>query len=449
MQETDSVKILELCLADMKRRKLRKNRFTYIRSMWIYGKNKDFSTVESILNDMRTKNFPIDTVVYNMLIKVHSDASQFNRAEFYYKEMLHQHIRPDVVTYNSMMQTFSLAGDLDKVHYYYSMLKNGGIDGKVEEIRPDIYTYSTLISAFGKHGQIEKIAFYLEEMDRNSIELDIKTYNLLISLYGRNGDVENVVLYFDRLKLNGIEPDVSTFSSLMNAYANICLETVCTYFSEMKKMNLKPNVVVYTILISAHGAASQHEKIDGLLQEMKDEGIEPDSRFFNVLDKAYDGLDHLNNVDNYFPTPTQVVNDHDANTSLFDNEGKVVEAHPHGPGPKGALENFDIRKYRNTIPHLISKSVARQNFDALFLYLDQMEAYHVNSNDINVDFYNQLIRICLACKQYEKAVSYFHEIRRSHLLAPNAETKKLFLKNFEELREVLHEKDPDFPIFKS
>ena len=82
------------------------------------------------------------------------------------------------------------------------MLKNGGIDGKVEEIRPDIFTYSTLISAFGKHGQIEKIAFYLEEMDRNSIELDIKTYNLLISLYGRNGDVENVVLYFERLKLN-------------------------------------------------------------------------------------------------------------------------------------------------------------------------------------------------------------------------------------------------------
>ena len=43
----------------------------------------------------------------------------------------------------------------------------------------------------------------------------------------------------------------------------------------------------------------------------------------------------------------------------------------------------------------------------------------------------------------------FMRFRRSHLLAPNAETKKLFLKNFEELREVLHEKDPDFPISKS
>ena len=106
MQETDSVKILGTVLGGYEAKKIKKNRFTYIRSMWIYGKNKNFSTVESILNDMRTKSFPIDTVVYNMLIKVHSDASQFDRVEFYYKEMLHQHIRPDVVTYNTMMKTF-------------------------------------------------------------------------------------------------------------------------------------------------------------------------------------------------------------------------------------------------------------------------------------------------------------------------------------------------------
>ena len=223
-----------------------------------------------------------------------------------------------------------------------------------------------MISAFGKHGQIEKIAFYLEEMERNSIELDIKTYNLLISLYGRNGDVENAVLYL-KMKLNGIEPDVSTFSSLMNAYANICLETVCTYFSEMKKMNLKPNVVVYTILISAHGAASQHEKIDGLLQEMKRGGNRTTDSVVSSMCwiKTYDGLRLPNSMSTIIflcprkwkMTPLVLA------LGLFNNEDMSRRSSPPWLlNRKARLKILIFVNIRNTIPHLISKSVARQEF---------------------------------------------------------------------------------------
>ena len=45
-----------------------------------------------------------------------------------------------------------------------------------------------------------------------------------------------------------------------------------------------------------------------------------------------------------------------------------------------------------------------------------MEMYYTEKNQNDIDFYNQLIEICITIGHYEKSLDYFYVIKNNHFL---------------------------------
>jgi pentatricopeptide repeat protein len=158
-------------MAEMEQHGFSPSVITYTSMIEAYCMEKDFQTVDNILDEMRTKGCPPNIVTYTILMHALGKARRTREALDTFAKVKEDGCAPDASFYNSLMYILGRAGRLQEAVFVFKEMRGTGIP-------PNLTTFNTLISAACDHLQAENALKLLVQMEEHSCKPDIKTHTL-------------------------------------------------------------------------------------------------------------------------------------------------------------------------------------------------------------------------------------------------------------------------------
>merc|ERR1719456_2030441 len=162
-------------------------------------------------------------------------------------------------------------------------------DMRVRRVKPNVITYSTMLKGHCQNGNIQEGFSILEQMKKDAhLKPDEIMYNSLLDGCAQNNLVDEGKRLLEEMQSEGVQPSNFTLSilvKLMNRSRR--LDQAFSVVEQItKKYNFKPNVHVYTNLIQACVSNQQFNRGMGVLEQMINEHIVPESRTYMILVRA-------------------------------------------------------------------------------------------------------------------------------------------------------------------
>ncbi|KAL5994779.1 hypothetical protein ACLOJK_024834 [Asimina triloba] len=156
----------------------------------------------------------------------------------------------------------------------------------------DYSSHADLIAKVHGFRRAEK---YIESRIPVSLRGGVVYQTLLANCVIRN-DCENAERVFDKMRVLGFPLTTSTYNQLLMLYKL----SNCWKFEEvllmMEKENVKPDLLTYRLLIDIKGFANKIEGMELVLESMKADGVEPDSRILASAANHYHRFGHHDKV---------------------------------------------------------------------------------------------------------------------------------------------------------
>ena len=183
----------------------------------------------------------------------------------------------------------------------------------------NLSSWNSIISSYAVYGCLDDALDIFQEMESSSIKPDIITWNSLLSGHLLQGSYELVLPNFRSLQSAGLKPDSCSVTSALQAiielgFFNLGKEIhgyilknmldydvyVCTSLVDMYIKNdsldkahkvfhhtKSKNICAWNSLISGYSFKGQFSDAEELLNQMEEEGIEPDLVTWNSLISGY------------------------------------------------------------------------------------------------------------------------------------------------------------------
>jgi len=231
----------------------------------IYGtlinRSNDFDKGMELLNQMKKEGVEPSASTYGTLIKLSNDVDKGMKL---LNQMKNEGIKADNPIYGTLI---SISKNFDKGKEL--------IDQMIEEgIRPDLRTYATLINLSKDYNNGKSI---LDQMIRDGIKPNVRIYTKLIQL---SNEPQIGWKLLDEMISWELKPNVWTFNALIWLNKNNYQVARAILDEAMIHAKVKPDVVTYTQLMNI---SRNFQIASALLEEMVENGIQPNDRTFQVL----------------------------------------------------------------------------------------------------------------------------------------------------------------------
>jgi pentatricopeptide repeat protein len=208
---------------------------------------------------------------------------------------------PNIVSYNTVLYCLDKSSSLERLDAVLSEIMKESSEPGTKSVQPDIITFVTAMNAFAKAGQVDKAEELLKQMEEfPDVRPDVRLYCALMNAWVRSGRkegpvrVDNLFLEMDRLCKagdKGMRPNAHSFQIVMTTLARQGeAERVEKY---LRRKELRPTVWHYNAAMLAWSKCANPQaatKAEGLLEEMRKNGLSPDvvtfSSFLQVLDRS-------------------------------------------------------------------------------------------------------------------------------------------------------------------
>lgn len=270
--------------------------------------------VEDFIKQLMTKKIEFDIATFNILISGYARTGKFDESFKWLKEMVNRNLAFDQITFNILLNTFSKLGMLDKMMEIFSEMKGKG--------HYDAYAYSIVIFSLGKAGKMQEVKNLLQEIKQNNIQLTEIAYCTIFEVFGEN-DAEEMFFYIEEMKSNKIPITISIYNTVLNKmlkmknlhgfkkylqeaeekglqfdqftysllfrYATLIndINLLETYYLEMIRFNIPMDIIFFGNLLNAYGQAGNFDKVNSLLNQMKEKNIYKNNTIYNILIKSY------------------------------------------------------------------------------------------------------------------------------------------------------------------
>jgi pentatricopeptide repeat protein len=224
----------------------------------------------------------INSVIYCSVLKGFTREKKIDRAWETYEEMKSMGVELSVITYNTLMDACARCGRMESLPRILE-------DMRSYRIKPNLITYSTMLKGHCQNGDVQTAFAILEEMKKDSkMKPDEIMYNSLLDGCAQSNLFDEGMRLLEEMQNEGVQPSNFTLSilvKLMNR-ARKLEQAFSIVDSITKKYNFRPNVHVYTNLIQACVANQQLSRGMGLLEQMVQERVVPESRTYAILVRA-------------------------------------------------------------------------------------------------------------------------------------------------------------------
>ncbi|GBB95819.1 hypothetical protein RclHR1_02620010 [Rhizophagus clarus] len=233
----------------------------------LYIKFNDFSMARLLFDQMSESEFKPNVVTFNTFINGYVNQKDLKEARKYFDEMVKRRISPNVEVYNTLLKGYLNIYGMSAVKKIFSQMSN-------HDIAPDAVTYNTLMQYIKKQNRIDDYERAIDQyrtMIKKSIVPSDRTFNILLNSVIMR-DIRKSRLHYRRLaKYKGTEESME-LSLILN---------------EMSSKGYIIDVVTYSILMKNFVHYKKMEEAEKLLQQMKNNVINPNQYIFNIMIYGY------------------------------------------------------------------------------------------------------------------------------------------------------------------
>ncbi|KAH9899643.1 hypothetical protein C8Q73DRAFT_787507 [Cubamyces lactineus] len=304
---------------------------TYLQAYAVAGKPHRvvelFNNLFPLRHHSQSRRPRPNIVHYTIVIYAHAQAGDLDGVNLWLGKLSHAGIHPDLHVYSIILQAFASRGDVESMISILDQMREAGVN-------PSLVIYTTLISILAErqdpmaaeriykraidsgvvpdrimvtavmnahveagswHGVIRAFD-YLNTPGRPGAVVSIEVFNTLMKAYVLIGAPFRVVAnLFRQLQKAHLRPDARTFALLIqSACDNGFMEIAEDLYNEMERLStedkqtsLAPNAYAMTILMNGYLRTGRRLKAKGVLDRMKERGLQPNAVTYAAILKAY------------------------------------------------------------------------------------------------------------------------------------------------------------------
>eukprot|EP00563_Minutocellus_polymorphus_P002694 CAMPEP_0181027756 /NCGR_PEP_ID=MMETSP1070-20121207/4324_1 /TAXON_ID=265543 /ORGANISM="Minutocellus polymorphus, Strain NH13" /LENGTH=1000 /DNA_ID=CAMNT_0023104999 /DNA_START=50 /DNA_END=3052 /DNA_ORIENTATION=- len=241
-----------------------------------------------LLELMEEWEVPQSTRIYNIIISACAKAREVGQAMALLKKMRTLNIKPDVVTFNALISACASAGRWkDSMSLLQQCQREPGVD-------PDIITYTNAIRACARARKFKDAIELLQVLQDLGLTPDVYAYTAAIDACAKGKMWRKALDILDEMRTRGVQPTEVTYSVAITACGNGGQwQRAMELLNQMRMKGMSINVITYSSTISALAKAARRNmketgggegsseelssKALDLLEQMKKEGVEPDT----------------------------------------------------------------------------------------------------------------------------------------------------------------------------
>ncbi|KAI8006437.1 Pentatricopeptide repeat-containing protein [Camellia lanceoleosa] len=229
----------------------------------VYRRCADMGSSFKIFSKFSVKN----GVSFNTMIVGYCENGEISKAEELFNRMELEGIRKDIISWNSM-----ISGYVDNLMFnealslYKELLMTEGIQA-------DSFTLGSVLTACTEIGSLR----LGKEVHSHAIVRGLHSNPFvgreLIEMYCKCKDVKAAQMTFDEVT----EKDIPTWNALISGYARcIQIESIPNILENMKEDGFDPNIYTWNGIISGHVENGHYESAMRLFSEMQTSNLRPD-----------------------------------------------------------------------------------------------------------------------------------------------------------------------------
>eukprot|EP01023_Acetabularia_acetabulum_P022449 TRINITY_DN2208_c0_g1_i2.p1 TRINITY_DN2208_c0_g1~~TRINITY_DN2208_c0_g1_i2.p1 ORF type:complete len:722 (-),score=147.86 TRINITY_DN2208_c0_g1_i2:642-2807(-) len=393
-----------------------------------------------LFEDMISNDIKPDVVSCTALITALATHGEYERAEKVVEWMLNTGVTPNVRTYTALVTAMGNAKQWQKAVCVIHNMENP----EYGSVTPNAYTYSALLKSLGEHGQWALAEQVFQELEKSQIDYLMEAasqqgHHIKSSEFqNRDGDSNKDLLWSNAVAQAIMgqailqdptllqNPDI--LQSLHNLQAN---SSSCDLVSSIpgvdqfdlyelagKRRNSPVNEVVCGALMLAYERSGKWEEAVGVIGRAKNIGIPPNNVMFNTAMSAAGKASRLDVARELY----EQIEQPDAVTYET-----LIAAY----GTAGDIENAEYIFGQMVCSGYKARDYAYCGLIAAYSVAgDLKNAVRVRTRmqtataPLTVHVYNALIAACQHCKDYQKALDIFGEMRQTNI-EPNKVTMEL------------------------
>ena len=233
---------------------------------------------------------------YHEVMSIHNNAKNTSVTVKLFSELIGSGVNPSTETWAYLVEAqANPKGD------YFKILENGTdtaiatID-RLRDIGVPLNTgmfNSVLSSYIVKKENDEVFDWWMKFHEEPDLSLDNQSFHLMLKFYEFTREAERALWLLDEMKSMKLIPTIETFNQVIRtcAYAPMWADGFEDIIDDVLKMvegaEIAPNVETYNCLIHAFGQAGDSRAAEFYFWEMKTKKIEPTTRTYNMLLRAY------------------------------------------------------------------------------------------------------------------------------------------------------------------
>ncbi|CAM9281736.1 unnamed protein product, partial [Discosporangium mesarthrocarpum] len=245
----------EAILSEMESRGVLPNSITYNAALSGCWRRGDWQGALGLLERMRATGHPgvePDAMSFNLAIRACGKEGRRETAATLLAEMVEIGLQPTRLTYQYMLASCRAVRE-GKVDWRGAWKHSLALLEEMREggITPDHSCFQYAVEAAAKAGEVDSALELIGQMEASGVCGEPLVYNQAIKELKQRGDWQQALAVMDRMRAAGVSPDIYTYAMSMEACGrggagrgrSLCL------LEELKQEGLWPNTVIYNILL--------------------------------------------------------------------------------------------------------------------------------------------------------------------------------------------------------
>ncbi|KAL6056938.1 Chlororespiratory reduction 2 [Balamuthia mandrillaris] len=222
----------------------------------MYSKGGQMEEARAVFQGMKER----DVVTWTSMIVAETESGNEKAALQLFQQMQRAGVPADSFAFAAVLKACAMAEDLEmgkRVHG--EMIRSGSLG---------ISEANTLVSMYGKCGQMEEARAVFQSMK----ERDVVTWTSMIVQEAQSGHGKEALQLFQEMQRAGVAANAFTFAALLKACTTTAdLKTGKQVHAELLRKGLLPNVVLSTALINMYGKCGELEQAHKVFRDMKEQ----------------------------------------------------------------------------------------------------------------------------------------------------------------------------------
>ncbi|WMV14752.1 hypothetical protein MTR67_008137 [Solanum verrucosum] len=241
------------------------------------AKSHRFSDIEAFLESHKDDKKITQEPFLSSIIRSYGLAGMFDQALKTYLQMDDIGTPRSAVSFNVLLSACVNSKLYDRVPQLFDEMP------KKHGFLPDKVSYGVLIRSYCEMGKPELAMKKLKEMEEKGVEITAVTFTTILhSLYkgGRSDEAEKV---WNEMVKRGCGPDVGAYNvKIMNIQGGDP-EGVKGLIEEMSNVGLKPDTISYNYLMSCYCRNGMMDEAEKVYEDLETKGCNPNASTFRTL----------------------------------------------------------------------------------------------------------------------------------------------------------------------